>query len=276
MPYAIVIDDELEPSEQPPGRRSKLPDSYHPEADADGALALLALIKQVATPRIRVDHYWSPREAKARILAANEAPLVLIIDIVNEREGTETRLSMTDRRCGLVLARIAAEKWPRTPILFLTQLDCHDEQDALREAADVRSFEDFITKRTSATKNLLQSRLEKIFKPFLDQVLETGELKIETVRYKTYWRGFELGTVARKCDYQASGGQSRSHPYAPDAARVPALTVHDAIRPKDLGETRAHPTGQGPLQRYDQGHRRARRPLHSQAREGYPQKDRKC
>jgi DNA-binding response OmpR family regulator len=199
MPYAIVVDDELEPMEQPPGRRGQVPESLKPDADPHGALALLDLIHQLATPRIRVDHYWNPREAKARILEAEEAPLVLVLDIINERDGIDTRVSATSDRCGLALAALACQKWPQTPIIFLTQLDSYKEE--LSWASEVPSYHDYITKRTVNTKALLRSRLGKLFSRYLEQVLESGVLRLDSVRVKVYWREFELGTIATKTEY---------------------------------------------------------------------------
>ena len=201
MAYAIFVDDELMQMAEAPGRRIPMPEALRAKVEEVSATALLNLVRLAGGDDITVNAYWNPREAQQEIEKATSPPVLVILDILNERRSTSTSIS-DDDRCGLVLGEQVFVKWPAVPIIFLTQFDCHQPERG--RVAKIKSCRDYITKHTGSTIDLLQARVKQIFDDFRrDLGIVCKRLRLDHMRQKVFWRGFELGTAAKARDWPA-------------------------------------------------------------------------
>ncbi len=199
MAYAIFVDDELKPIAEEPGRRNPMPDSMREKFEEVSATALLNIVRLAAGDDINVEEYWNPKEALNQIEKATSAPVVVILDILNERRSSSTSIS-EDSRCGLVLGERVFQKWPDVPIIFLTQFDCHEPERG--RVSKIKSCRDYITKHTSSTISLLQDRVQQIVEDFRgDRGIVCGRLRLDPIRQKMFWRDFELGSIAKVLEW---------------------------------------------------------------------------
>ena len=101
---------------------------------------------------------------------------------------------------GFSVARALLAKWPELPIIYLSE---HSGTETEQMALDMNA-QDFIAKHQRNVEEVLCWRIKAVLRQYqkteqsLKDVLQSGELNIDTLTWDIYWRGEKLMNPSNK------------------------------------------------------------------------------
>src|SRR5690242_6729943 len=85
--------------------------------DPISAMSFSDTIQDALKGRRALIAYWDPQAMAREIKGRSQPPALAILDILNDNR--DNRLDPKGN-CGIALAKMISEKWPRVPIIFLS------------------------------------------------------------------------------------------------------------------------------------------------------------
>jgi len=152
--------------------------------DLRSAESFSEAIQEALQGRRKLITYWDPREMAKDIKARQKPPALAVLDILNENYGN--RLD-PDGNCGIALAKLLYDKWPRVPIIFLSFFD--EESPERFQAGEIYAIREYVRKGLRVTEKLLRQAVVRVLSSATRPTTEWGRLKLDHETRIAYWRG---------------------------------------------------------------------------------------
>lgn len=138
--------------------------------------------------RVQVFRFAEAACQHIRLAAADQSPDLALLDAnMNGNSGA-----------GFSVSRALQRKWPQLPVLYLSE---HSGTDIEQEAFESTGAKDFIAKHQVNVESVLCWRIKAVLRqhsmsqPGQSQpgdVLQSGDLRIDTATWEVYWQGRKL------------------------------------------------------------------------------------